>query len=76
MISTAKDDFGPKNIKILSIDFETREIITGDNNTARNQIFAAGFYSNAGFSEAIHLEDSKFNNDEVKFIRHIVYKKA
>jgi hypothetical protein len=23
--------------------------------------------------EAIHLEDSQFNNDEVKFIRYIVY---
>jgi len=74
MISTAKDDFGPKNVKILSIDFETRQIITGNNNTTRNQIVAAGFYSNAGFNEAIHLEDDKFNNDEIKFIRYIVYK--
>ena len=73
MIST-KDDFSPKNIKILSIDFETRQIREDDNNITRNQIFAAGFYSNTGFKEAIHLEDSKFNNDEVKFIRYIVYK--
>ena len=73
MISTGCG-FSAKNIKILSIDFETRQIITGNNNTTRNQIFAAGFYSNTGFREAIHLEDAKFNNDEVKFIRYIVYK--
>jgi DNA polymerase elongation subunit (family B) len=71
MIST-KHPFSRKNIKILSIDFETRQI-TKDN-ISRNQIFAAGFYSNTGFKEAIHLEDSKFQNDEVKFIRYIVYK--
>src|ERR671933_423137 len=35
---------------------------------------SAGFCSNTGFNEAIHLEDSKFNNDEIKFIRYIVYK--
>jgi DNA polymerase, archaea type len=74
MISTGCG-FSPKNTKILSTDFETRQIITGDNNTiTRNQIFAAGFCSNAGFTEAIHLEDSRFNNDEVKFIRYIVYR--
>ena len=71
MIST-KDNFNRKNIKILSIDFETRQIADGI--STRNQIFAAGFYSNSGFKEAIHLSDSKFNNDEVKFIRYIVYK--
>jgi hypothetical protein len=60
------------NIKILSIDFETRQV-TKQNRT-RNQIFAAGFYSNNGINEAIHLEDGKFNNDEVKFVRYIVYK--
>ena len=68
-----KDNFSPNNIRTLSIDFETRLIREG-NNITRNQIFAAGFCSNAGFKEAIHLEDAKFNNDEVKFIRHIVYK--
>jgi hypothetical protein len=67
MIPTT-DDF--KNIKILSIDFETRPV--AKHNRIRNQIFAAGFYSNNGFNEAVHLED--FNNDEVKFIRYIVYK--
>jgi len=75
MISTTKDDFSPKNIKILSIDFETRQITEdGNNNITRSQIFAAGFCSNTGFKEAIHLEDTKFDNDEVKFIRYIVYK--
>jgi DNA polymerase, archaea type len=77
MISTIKDDeyFSSKNIKILSIDFETRPVPEGDDsNNTRSQIFAAGFCSNTGFSEAIHLEDSKFNNDEIKFIRYIVYK--
>jgi hypothetical protein len=71
VIST-KHAFSRKNIKILSIDFETRQI-TKDNIT-RNQIFAAGIYSNTGVKEAIHLEDRKFKNDEVKFIRYIVYK--
>jgi hypothetical protein len=61
-----------KNIKILSIDFETRQVAEGAR--IRNQIFAVGFYSNNGFIEAIHLEDNKFNNDEVKFIRYIVYR--
>ena len=61
-----------KTSKILSIDFETRQI-TKDNIT-RSQIFGSGFYSNTGFKEAIHLEDRKFQNDEVKFIRYIVYK--
>ena len=69
MIPT-KYDF--KNIKILSIDFETREV--AKQHSTRIQIFAAGFYSNTGFNEAIHLEDSRFGDDEVKFIRHIVYK--
>jgi hypothetical protein len=67
-----KQDLNNKNIKVLSIDFETREIIR--QNCTRNQIFAAAFCSNNGLREAIHLEDGKFNNDEVKFIRHIVYK--
>jgi len=71
MIST-KDNFNSKNIKILSIDFETRHIEDGI--CSRNQIFAAGFSSNTGFSEAVHLEDDKFRDDEVKFIRFIVYK--
>ena len=71
MIST-RDNFNRKNITILSIDFETRQIPDGVR--IRNQIFAAGFYSNNGINEAIHLEDGKFNNDEVKFIRYIVYK--
>jgi DNA polymerase, archaea type len=71
MISTT-EDFNNKNIKILSIDFETRHVVK--RKRIRNQIFAAGFYSNNGFEEAIHLEDDKFNNDEVKFIRYIVYK--
>jgi DNA polymerase elongation subunit (family B) len=71
MIST-KDDFNNKSIKILSIDFETRHVTK--QNRIRNQIFAAGFYSNNGFKEAIHLEDDKFLGDEVKFIRYIVYK--
>jgi hypothetical protein len=71
MIST-KHAFSRKNIKIFSIDFETRQI--SKNNITRNQIFAAGFYSNTGVKEAIHLEDRKFKNDEVKFIRYIVYK--
>jgi DNA polymerase elongation subunit (family B) len=71
MIST-KHAFSRKNIKILSIDFETRHITT--DNITRNQIFGAGFYSNTGFKEAIHLEDRKFQNDEVKFIRYVVYR--
>jgi hypothetical protein len=69
------DPFASKNIKILSVDFEKRQITEKRNNTiTRNQIFAAGFCSNIGLIEAIHLEDSRFNNDEVKFIRCIVYK--
>jgi DNA polymerase, archaea type len=71
MIST-KNNFNNKNIRMLSFDFETRHIVDGP--SSRNQIFAAGFYSNTGLNEAIHLEDDKFNNDEVKFIRYIVYK--
>jgi DNA polymerase elongation subunit (family B) len=71
MIST-KYKFNNKNIEILSIDFETRPV--AKQNGVRNQIFAAGFYSNTGFNEAIHLEDDKFQGDEVKFIRYIVYK--
>ena len=71
MIST-KYNFNNKNIKILSINFETREVT--EQNSIRNQIFAAGFYSKNGFKEAIHLEDSKFDNDEIKFIRYVVYK--
>ncbi|MFY9868948.1 MAG: hypothetical protein WAK17_04455, partial [Candidatus Nitrosopolaris sp.] len=67
-----KQDFNNKNIKILSIDFETRHVTK--QNRIRNQIFTAGFSSNTGFSEAVHLEDDKFNNDEVKFIRYLVYK--
>ena len=73
MILSTKNDFNSENIKILSIDFETRQIAERDHNT-RTQIFAAGSCSNTGFREAIHLEDSRFNNDEVKFIRYIVYK--
>jgi S-adenosylmethionine:tRNA-ribosyltransferase-isomerase (queuine synthetase) len=76
-IST-KTNFNKENIRILSVDFETRQITTkkdNDNNNTRNQIFAAGFYTNTGFKEAIHLlSDSKFKNDEVKFIRYIVYR--
>jgi DNA polymerase I len=72
VIST-KYDFNNKNIKFLSIDFETRPIII-KNNVTRNQIFAAGFFSNTGFREAIHLEDEKFKNDEIKFIRYLVYR--
>src|SRR5215469_4239220 len=71
MIST-KDNFNSENIKILSLDFETRHIADGICN--RNQIFAAGFSSNIGFNEAAHLEDYRFGGDEVKFIRYIVYK--
>ena len=71
MISTT-DDFNNKNIKILSIDFETRHV--AKHSRIRNQIFAAGFFSNNGFEEAIHLEDDKFQGDEIKFNRHIVYK--
>ena len=73
-----KTNFNKKNIRILSVDFETRQIITkngNNNNNTRNQIFAAGFYTNTGFKESIHLlSDSKFKNDEVKFIRYIVYR--
>ena len=65
-------DFNNKNIKILSIDFETRPMVK--QNGLRNQIFAVGFFSNNGFEEAIHLEDDKFQDDEVKFIKYIVYK--
>jgi hypothetical protein len=71
MIPT-KYEFNNKNIEVLSIDFETRPV--AKQNGVRNQIFAAGFFSNNGFEEAIHLEDSKFQGDEVKFIRYIVYK--
>jgi DNA polymerase elongation subunit (family B) len=71
MIST-KYEFNNKNIEILSIDFETRAMTK--QNGVRNQIFAAGFSSNNGFEEAIHLEDSRFRGDEVKFIQYIVYK--
>lgn len=69
-----KDDFSSKNIRILSIDFETRLITEGADNFSRNQIFAAGFYSNTGFTEAIHLEDNRFKNDELQFIRYIIHK--
>src|SRR5919107_1924972 len=78
-IST-KTNFNKGNIRILSVDFETRQITTkkdinNNKNNTRNQIFAAGFYTNTGFKEAIHLlSDSKFKNDEVKFIRYIVYR--
>jgi len=78
-IST-KTNFNKGNIRILSVDFETRQITTkkgsnNNNNNTRNQIFAAGFYTNTGFKEVIHLlSDSKFRNDEVKFIRYIVYR--
>ena len=68
MTISTKDNFNSGNIRILSLDFETRHICN------RNQIFAAGFSSNTGFSEAVHLEDDKFRGDEVKFIRYIVYK--
>jgi hypothetical protein len=61
-----------ENIRILSIDFETRQ--TTDGNVTQNQIFAAGFYSIIGIKEVIHLEDDKFKNNEVKFLRYIVYK--
>ncbi|MGB8936911.1 MAG: DNA polymerase domain-containing protein [Candidatus Nitrosopolaris sp.] len=71
MIST-KANCSSKNIKILSLDFETRQIFDGIR--TRNQIFAAGFSSNIGFSEAVHLEDDRFVGDELKFIRYIVYK--
>jgi DNA polymerase I len=71
MIPTT-DDFNNKNTKILSIDFETRHV--AEHNRIRNEIFAAGFFSNNGFEEAIHLEGDKFQGDEVKFIRYIVYK--
>src|SRR5215208_5613486 len=80
MISTisTKNNFNKENIRILSVDFETRQITIkkgNNNNNTRNQIFAAGFYTNTGFKEAIHLLlDSKFKNDEVKFIRHIIYR--
>ena len=57
MIST-KYEFNNKNIETLSIDFETRTVTKQIG--VRNQIFAAGFVSNNGFEEAIHLEDSKF----------------
>jgi hypothetical protein len=74
MIYSTKNDFNSENIKILSVDFETRQLTEGDNNDSTRTLFAAGFCSNTGLKEAIHLEDSKFNNDEVKFIRYIVYK--
>jgi hypothetical protein len=78
LISAIRDEdhFSSKNIKILSVDFETRQVSEedGDNNDTRSQIFAAGFCSNTGFAEAIHLEDDEFNNDEVKFIGYIVYR--
>jgi hypothetical protein len=45
MISSTEDDFSLENIKILSIDFETRQIIE-DTVITRSQIFAAGFCSN------------------------------
>jgi hypothetical protein len=64
------DDFNNKNIKILSIDFETRHVAKYDR--IRNQIFAAGFFSNKGFNEAVHPEDDKFRGDEVKFISLVV----
>jgi hypothetical protein len=76
MIYSTKDDFNSENVKILSIDFETRQVgrEDGHNNNTRIQIFTAGFCSNTGFAEAIHLEDSRFNSDEVKFIRYIIYR--
>ncbi|HEY7080147.1 MAG TPA: DNA polymerase domain-containing protein [Nitrososphaeraceae archaeon] len=69
-----KYDFCSDNIRILSIDFETRQITDEVNDVTRTQIFAAAFCSNTGFLEAIHLEDSRFSNDEVNFIRYIVHK--
>ena len=75
MISAREHDLSSKNIRILSIDFETRQIAEqGNCGTTRNQIFAAGFCSNTGINEAIHLEDNRFSNDEVRFIRYIVHK--
>ena len=60
MIYSTNDDFNPENIKIVSLDFETRQITEQyNNNNTRSQIFAAGFFSNTGFKEAIHLEDSR-----------------
>jgi DNA polymerase, archaea type len=76
-IISTKTNFNKENIRILSVDFETRQITIkkGSNYNTRTQIFAAGFYTNTGFKEAIHLlSDSKFKNDEVKFIRYIVYR--
>ena len=60
MIST-ENNFNPKNIKILSIDFETRQIPDGV--SIRDKIFAVGFYSNSGFMEAVHLDDPRFENE-------------
>jgi hypothetical protein len=55
-IST-KTNFNKGNIRILSVDFETRQITTkkynnnnNNNKNTRNQIFAAGFYTNTVIS--------------------------
>jgi len=44
------------NIRILSVDFETRQVTIkkgkNNNNIIRSQIFAAGFYLNTGFTES------------------------
>ena len=73
-IISTKTNFNKENIRILSVDFETGQIIikkdNNNNYNTRTQIFAARFYTNTGFKEGIHLlSDSNFKNDEVKFIR-------
>jgi hypothetical protein len=49
-IISTKTNFSKGNIRILSVDFETRQVTikkgkNNNNNIIRSQIFAAGFYS-------------------------------
>ena len=55
-IISTKTNFNKGNIRILSVDFETRQVTIkkgkNNNNIIRSQIFAAGFYLNTGFTES------------------------
>ena len=48
-IISTKTNFSKGNIRILSVDFETRQVTIkkgkNNNNIITSQIFAAGFYS-------------------------------
>jgi hypothetical protein len=58
-IISTKINFNKGNIRILSVDFETRQITIkkgkNNNNIIKSQIFAGGFYSNTGLTESTHI---------------------